>query len=121
MRLKIALFWAVFIAVVHAISSDDLSLIYLDDLFTLDKLFHFLVFAIGAWLLIPIVLRQCTKHAYLFIFAGYAFYGIILELMQGAFIEGRSASFLDWLADILGVLIAILLHKKIYRIETIKS
>tara|TARA_B100000609_G_C17135676_1_gene392678 strand:+ start:578 stop:784 length:207 start_codon:yes stop_codon:yes gene_type:complete len=68
MRLKIALFWAVFIAVLHAISADDLSLIYLDDLFTLDKLFHLLVFAIGAWLLIPIVLHHCTKHAYLFIF-----------------------------------------------------
>ena len=52
-----ALFWAVLIAVVHAISGDDLSLIYLDDLFSLDKLFHLLVFAIGAWLLIPIFLH----------------------------------------------------------------
>ena len=121
MRLKIALFWAVLIAVIHAISGDDLSLIYLDDLFSLDKLFHLLVFAIGAWLLIPIVLHQCTKHAYLYIFIVYAFYGLALELMQGAFFEGRCTSFLDWLADILGVLTAILIHKKIYPKEIIKS
>tara|TARA_B100000609_G_C17135676_1_gene392679 strand:+ start:817 stop:942 length:126 start_codon:yes stop_codon:yes gene_type:complete len=41
--------------------------------------------------------------------------------MQGAFFEGRCASFLDWLADMLGVLTAILFHKKIYPIETFKS
>lgn len=121
MRLKIALIWAVFIAVLHAISGDDLSLIYKDDLFILDKIFHLLVFAVGTWLLIPIFLHQFTKNAYLFIFIVYAFYGLTLEFMQGAFFEGRCASFFDWLSDILGVLTAILLHKKIYPIETIKS
>ena len=41
MRWGIALFWAIVIAALHAIPGQDLVFIQLDDLFQLDKFFHF--------------------------------------------------------------------------------
>ena len=121
MRLIIALFWAVLIAVLHIIPGEGFSFVQLDDLFRLDKLFHLTVFAIGAWLLIPIFLQQYTKQAFRCTFIVYVFYGLILDLMQGFFLKERQANVLDWIADILGVLLALLLYQKIYPNETIKS
>ena len=48
----VALFWAIIIAVLHVIPGQDLAFVQIYDLYQLDKLFHLLVFAIGAWFLV---------------------------------------------------------------------
>lgn len=121
MQWGLALFWAIVIAVLHAIPGQDLAFIQLDDLFQLDKLFHLGVFAIGAWLLVGALKQQYAKRAWRYTFIAYALYGILLELMQGAFFEGRHADLLDWIADIVGVILALWLNQKFYPSETIKS
>ena len=119
MRWKIALFWAIVIATLHAIPGQDLDFAELDDLFLLDKLFHLAVFSIGGWLLVRALKQQYTKHAFRYTLLYYAIYGLLLELMQGYCFEGRSADLLDWVADVVGVLLALLLYKKIYPNESI--
>lgn len=121
MRWGLVLFWAVVIAILHTIPGQDLDFIQLNDLFQLDKLFHLWVFAIGAWLLVRVLQKQYANHAFRYTFITYAIYGILLELMQGAFFEGRHADFFDWIADVAGVILALWLYQKIYPNETIKS
>ena len=117
----VALFWAVLIAVLHVIPGQNLSFIKLDDLFQLDKLFHLLVFAIGAWLLLCALKKQYTNAAFRYTFIVYTLYGILLELMQGFFFKGRHADLLDLIADIAGVILALWINQKFYQSETIKS
>ena len=121
MQLWIALFWAIMIAVLHAIPGQDLAFIQMDDLSHLDKIFHLGVFAIGAWLFMRALKQQYAVHAFRYTFTLYALYALLLELMQGACFESREADFIDWVADIVGVLLALLLHQKIYSNEPIKS
>ena len=121
MQWWIALFWAIMIAVLHAIPGQDLAFIQVDDLSYFDKIFHLGVFAIGAWLLMRALKQQYAMHAFRYTFIVYALYGLLLEMMQGACFEARKADFLDWVADIVGVLLALLLHQKIYPNEPIKS
>ena len=121
MQWWIALFWAIMIAVLHAIPGQDLAFIQMDDLSYFDKIFHLGVFAIGAWLLMRALKQQYAMHAFRYTFIVYALYGFLLEMMQGACFEARKADFLDWVADIVGVLLALLLHQKIYPNEPIKS
>ena len=59
MQWCIALFWAIMIAVLHAIPGQDLAFIQMDDLSYFDKIFHLGVFAIGAWLLMRIKTTIC--------------------------------------------------------------
>jgi VanZ family protein len=40
-------------------------------------------------------------------------YGLALEYSQGYFFENRSMDIFDWLADICGILIGVLLFRKI--------
>ena len=121
MRWGLALFWAIVIAALHAIPGQDLVFLHLDDLFQLDKLFHLGVFAIGALLLVRALKQQYAKHAFRYTFLAYALYGLLLEIMQGACFKGRYADLLDWVADVAGVLLALLLYQKIYPNELIKS
>ena len=121
MQWGIALFWAIMIALFHTIPGQDLAFTQFDDLSQLDKLFHLGMFAIGALLLVRALKQQYSKHTFRYTFSIYALYGIILELMQGACIEGRYADFFDWVADIVGVLLALFLYQKFYPNEPIKS
>tara|TARA_B100000900_G_scaffold416021_1_gene448531 strand:- start:4550 stop:4915 length:366 start_codon:yes stop_codon:yes gene_type:complete len=121
MRFWVALFWAIVIAVLHAIPSQHFAFKQLNYLFQLDKLFHLGVFAIGAWLLVRALKQKYAKHAFRYTFIVYALYGILLEIMQDACFEGRDPDLLDWIADIAGVTLALWLNQKIYQSETIKS
>ena len=121
MRWTVALLWAIIIAVLHTIPGQDLVFNQMDFLSQLDKLFHLGVFAIGAWLLVCALKLKYTKYAFRYTFILYALYGVLLELMQGVCIEGRHSDLLDWLADILGIILGLWLNQKICQSETIKS
>lgn len=114
MRFLIALLWAIFIAFLHAIPGNDIAFFQLDDLFQLDKLFHLGVFFIGTWLALFYAHSKFKAKFYLIIILAYMLYGLMLELAQGFLFEGRHADLLDWIADTLGVLLAVTLHRKIY-------
>lgn len=121
MRWTVALFWAIIIGVLHAIPGQELAFNQIYDLYQLDKLFHLLVFAIGAWLLVCALRLKYTKDAFRYTFILYALYGALLEIIQGAFFEGRHPDLMDWIADVSGVLLALWLNQKICESETIKS
>lgn len=52
---------------------------------------------------------------------GLATYGAVTELMQGMFTETRFASVYDWLADLAGILIALLLISVVINKLNLKS
>ena len=114
MRFLIALLWAIFIALLHAIPGNDIAFFQLNVLFKLDKLFHFGVFFIGTWLALVYAYSNFKAKFYLITFLAYILSGLMLEIAQGFLFEGRHADLLDWIADTLGVLLAVTLHRKIY-------
>ena len=116
MRLLLAVLWALIIAALHAIPGQDLELIQLEDLFQLDKFFHLLVFAIGTLLLAQPMKTQYPKRWERYTIVMYLLYGFVLELCQDAFFRDRQADFLDWVADTLGVFLAIWLMRKITKL-----
>jgi len=68
----------------------------------LDKVEHIVVFA---------MLSTFGGLAYpskkIWIYFGLAFYGLVMELLQGALTITRMPSVYDWIADILGILLSI--------------
>lgn len=106
MRFYLALIWVIVIAALHAIPGSDLAVIQFDDLFQIDKLFHAIVFAIGVWLAAKPMQRQYPKRWQRFTVVSYLLYGALLEVCQGAFFSGRQADVLDWIADAVGVFLA---------------
>ena len=121
MRWGIALVWAVVISALYSIPVQDLAIVHLEDLFKLDKFFYLVVFAIGAWLLVHALKHQNFKYAFRYTFIAYAFFGLLLEFLQAVCFEERHADFFDWLADVLGIFLALLIYQKIYPNEPIKS
>lgn len=75
-----------------------------------DKIVHFCMF-----FALTVVLIYDYSRTYKSIFKGASFYlicfvapivlGGVIEIMQGAFFYPRTASWFDWLADIVGVLL----------------
>ncbi|MFW5439439.1 MAG: hypothetical protein ACKE5M_02000 [Methylophilaceae bacterium] len=68
-----------------------------------DKIIHVLLFlslSTTGYLSFP-------KHP-IFIFVGLAFYGALTEVLQDLLTVTRHASFLDWIADIAGILLCLL-------------
>ncbi len=80
-----------------------------------DKLIHFCTFGVTAWFAtrgIAITARKPVKRIWLWIIPfGGAFFAIIDEWHQ-SLVPGRSPDPADWLADILGVTIFMLLYMK---------
>ena len=71
----------------------------------LDKILHFLVFLLLTFILDFCTRRPLKEHYYLiFLLIGF---GVFIEVSQ-YFTATRSAEFLDWLADSLGVLVYLL-------------
>ena len=71
----------------------------------LDKILHFFVFFILTFILDFCTRRPLKEHFFLiFLLIGF---GVFIEASQ-YFTASRSAEFLDWLADFLGVLVYLL-------------
>ncbi len=88
-----------------------------------DKIIHTGVFGLLAYLFMrPIgksAMQQKIKAQYfLKIALSACIWGITTELVQKYFIPGRSFSLLDWAADSVGGLVALLLCRKLYLKKT---
>ncbi len=113
MRNIIAYVWIVIIAILHAIPGTDVQKFTLSELFLIDKLVHIIIFMIGVYLFATVGKRQQKAQFLRNISLLFVVYGLLLELLQGFIFVGRSADFLDWLADIIGVFLGIWIYKKI--------
>jgi VanZ family protein len=102
---------AVVLFVLSSISGEDLSAYTFE---VSDKLIHFMVFGILGVLMFrsfKISSRiRIRKNAFSFAVLAAIIYGGLDELHQ-LFVPGRFASIGDWIADILGILIMILLYR----------
>ncbi len=76
-----------------------------------DKWAHIFVFLILTliWLLITLVKNWLTKYRVFWVSFLALLYGIIIEALQERFFETRSADIWDVVADIVGILLAVLL------------
>ncbi|MEO5944828.1 MAG: VanZ family protein [Ferruginibacter sp.] len=84
-----------------------------------DKVIHIGVFGLLAFLfMFPIGRSELTRtkkaHYFLKIALCACLWGITSELVQKYFIPGRSFDLLDWAADSIGGLLALLFCRKIY-------
>jgi VanZ family protein len=84
-----------------------------------DKLIHLGLFAVLAFLFMyPIVKSSLSVkekwHYCIKIVLATIVWGITTELLQKYFIQGRSFSFADWLADSIGGVAALIFCKKYY-------
>jgi len=76
-----------------------------------DKVMHALIFAILTALGYLAYAKQ-SKWLYL----GIITYGAITEILQGAYTQTRLASIGDWLADVVGVLLCVILINTLNRL-----
>jgi VanZ family protein len=113
MRYTFAISWLVLIAILHALPVDDISKFDYVDGLHIDKLAHAKLFMIAFILLVYADKRKYNLTSFRYIILGLAMYGLALEYSQGYFFENRSMDIFDWLADICGILIAVLLFHKI--------
>jgi VanZ family protein len=83
-----------------------------------DKILHFLVFFILAWLMMRGFMYSVkgflNKNAFWLASGFTSLYGIIDELHQ-KLVPGRYSSFSDWLADTAGALLAVLVFSFYWR------
>jgi VanZ family protein len=69
-----------------------------------DKIVHFLLYAFCSWAWFT-GLKSRTFYSALFIILFMISWGAMIELVQWAFVYGRSAEAADWMADIVGVFV----------------
>lgn len=95
------LFWAAFILLLTSIPGADLPHVALRDA---DKLVHFTMYGVFAWLSTRSLARpgRIARVAVLVVL-GVSIFGALDEWHQ-QFIPGRSMELLDWMADTLGAL-----------------
>lgn len=113
MRYTFAISWLVLIAILHALPGDNISKFGFLDVLHIDKLIHTTLFMIAFILLAYADKRQYNLISFYYIIVSLAMYGLALEYSQGYFFENRSMDVFDWLTDICGILIGILLFRKI--------
>ena len=110
----------IFIAIFIAIAIGFLSLIKAPEppiqISYQDKIYHIIAYFTLAltWMLSYPVSRQKKMIKYVIAF-GCVFYGIIIEVLQTTLTTYRTASFLDVVANSVGVFVALLIFNSIYK------
>ncbi len=112
-----AIAWALFIGVLCGIPGQDLPKSDWFELLKFDKFVHASLFAILVFLMVSGFKRQTSrifflKHASIIALLIAIPYGGILELMQGAFFENRTADIFDFIANTVGCFIGLWLANK---------
>lgn len=118
--------WAFFIFVLCGLPSSNTGSFTLWDMFSIDKLLHFSVFALLSLILKIGFKRQCNYqflklHANTFAVVFSFTYSLFLEYLQINFFEDRSADWIDVLANTIGALNGITLFKIVYGNPRIKT
>ena len=82
----------------------------------IDKVYHAIAYFVLAvtWLLSFPVSKEKSTVKYTIAF-GCVFYGIVIEVLQTTLTTYRTASFLDVVANSVGVFMALLVFKSIYK------
>jgi VanZ family protein len=109
-----ALAWAALISVASSVPGDSIPDM---PILSQDKLIHFGIYLLLAWLTYRAFRRQTrfpglTARAGLATLAVVAFYGMVDELHQ-LFVPGRSCDIYDWMSDMLGGFVLVLIMSTI--------
>ena len=76
--------------------------------FGADKIAHCLIFfSVTSWSCLVYSGKKITQFAFLLVF-----YGLILEVMQMTLIPSRNFEWMDWVSDILGILLGLFTFSK---------
>jgi len=121
MRFVFAISWLIVIALLHAVTGNEIPKYDFLDWLHLDKLAHAFMFMVAFILLVHAVQKQYKQSFYRYIILALAIYGLALEYSQEYFFENRSMDVMDWLADSCGILIGLVLFRKIPISTTTKS
>lgn len=110
--------WALFILVLCGIPGSDIPHISFLELLSFDKFVHAGVFFVLILLTVRGSALQTrfsflSKYSYLISGSLCVLYGGILELLQEAVFEERSADLYDFIANAFGVLIGLVLYSKV--------
>jgi len=97
--------YTIAIAVLSLISNDDMP--HFGAKYE-DKIFHFFAYALLTLLWYNVCIKHKSKHPIMIPFVVSITYGIILEVLQGQFTAGRDPSFMDIIANSIGVTIVAL-------------
>ena len=111
---KLALFikpfiWLLFIAVFSLMPPEDLPNVPLSDLPQFDKMIHFAMYFMLAVLLVK-PLKRLQLPVWLIVLLISIFIGGLIEILQFAITNYRSASWFDFLADITGAIAGVLVY-----------
>lgn len=111
MKFTIAIIWVIIIAILHSIpgSSDpDFSFTF----FHLDKLIHIILFMLGVYFFAIAYKEKQIKMFLIPLIISFISYGGFLEIMQSVIFKNRFSDIYDWIADIIGVFIGVLIFHK---------
>ena len=103
----IAVFFTISITIGSLVKSD---LIAVEIVSVSDKIYHFIAYFLLmlSWLYVFLKKKAFTQHVK-YIFIGCIAFGIIIEILQGIITSYRTASYLDILANTIGVLLAVVI------------
>jgi len=101
-----AMGYTIAIAVLSLISNDDVPHFGTKNE---DKIFHFIAYALLTLLWYNVCFKYKRKHPIVIAFVVSITYGIILEVLQGQLTAGRDPSFMDVVANSIGVTIVALI------------
>ena len=107
-----AVVWILIIAFLHAIPGSDLPTYSFLDFLHVDKWVHVFLFAFAFFLITRLFTLQYYQQHQRYIIAFLTIYGLILECCQEYFFISRSMDMFDWLADCVGVIMAVLIIRK---------
>jgi hypothetical protein len=103
---RLALLWALIILFACGAPSRTLAELRLEDLFGYDKPIHAILFGAQAWLIIrardttasfpSVITKACLLSAA---------YGVLIEVLQKFYFEGRSYDYFDMIANAFGCLV----------------
>ncbi|MCH2198312.1 MAG: VanZ family protein [Flavobacteriales bacterium] len=114
-----SILWAMVIASVYFLPGKDLPIVSFWDLLQFDKVGHFLVFFVFTLILKTGLKRQVRfatiqQRSTLSALAFAIPYGGILEYLQGAVSPDRNSDLMDFVANVAGCLVGIVIFQLIY-------
>ena len=111
MKFTIAIIWVLIIAILHSIPGSrvtDFSFTF----FHLDKLIHIILFMLGVYFFAIAFQEKQRKMFLIPLVISFVLYGGFLEIMQSIIFKDRFSDIYDWIADIIGVFIGVLIFQK---------
>ena len=115
-----AILWTVMVAVLYAIPGKDLPVVNFWSVLNFDKVAHCLVFAVLSLILSVGGSKQNTitklkREAAKITAAFCIFYGGVLEYFQGALFQDRTSDWIDFVANVVGVMLGLLFFRVLYK------